>query len=269
MKNKTAASLAILFALIILGTWGNLWSITNHAYRDASPKDLQSHGQFGDAFGSLNALFTGLALAGLVYTAILQHRQTDAQTEQLKMQKAELAQQDVALKRQARQQFLTARLNAQTAILHSHGVAVQLGFGGLRPEAGRAQFAANCFEKMRSNILVLFRESQLPDDGTDWSPAVEKEAVRRHAVSLVRGLAVTCSRKSESTFTIPTDREINAVSEELEALLEIYPYAHPDIAQCVGAFAKTLRECRSDPATVIQQCQQIDDFWVAGRFPWF
>ena len=36
-----------------------------------APKDA---GQFGDSFGSINALFTGLAFAGIVFTILLQQR---------------------------------------------------------------------------------------------------------------------------------------------------------------------------------------------------
>ena len=55
MKNKTAASLAILFALIILGTWGNLWSITNAHTVMHRPKTCNRMANSVMHFGSLNA----------------------------------------------------------------------------------------------------------------------------------------------------------------------------------------------------------------------
>jgi hypothetical protein len=65
-------------------------------------RELESFGQLGDVFGSANALFTGLALVGLVYTVILQRAQTASQEQQLTLQRQEPS-------RQAREQFLTAR----------------------------------------------------------------------------------------------------------------------------------------------------------------
>jgi hypothetical protein len=46
--------------------------------KPSESRRLESYGQLGDVFGSVNALFTGLALVGLVYTVFLQHKQTDA-----------------------------------------------------------------------------------------------------------------------------------------------------------------------------------------------
>ena len=44
----------------------------------------ETRGQFGDAFGFVNALFSGLALAGVVYTILLQHAELRQNTKELK-----------------------------------------------------------------------------------------------------------------------------------------------------------------------------------------
>ena len=37
--------------------------------------DSEKQGQFGDQFGAVNALFSGLAFAGLIFTIILQKKE--------------------------------------------------------------------------------------------------------------------------------------------------------------------------------------------------
>lgn len=54
-----------------------------------SDKDIR--GTFGDQFGAVNALFSGLAFTGLIYTIILQRRDLTLQRRDLKLQRQELA----------------------------------------------------------------------------------------------------------------------------------------------------------------------------------
>ena len=61
---------------------------------------IEMLGQFGDMFGSLNVLFTGLALAALIYTILLQKEQNDLQSQQLEEQREELRLQREELKLQ-------------------------------------------------------------------------------------------------------------------------------------------------------------------------
>lgn len=53
--------------------------------------DKEIRGTFGDQFGAVNALFSGLAFAGLIYTIILQRRDLKLQRQDLKLQRDELA----------------------------------------------------------------------------------------------------------------------------------------------------------------------------------
>ena len=52
--------------------------------------DGNIRGTFGDQFGAVNALFSGLAFAGLIYTIILQRRDLELQRNDLKLQREEL-----------------------------------------------------------------------------------------------------------------------------------------------------------------------------------
>jgi hypothetical protein len=81
-------------------------------------------GQFGDLFGAVNALFSGLAFAGLIYTIQLQTRELDLQRQELQLQREEMrasrleqakaasAQEELVAK-----QVVSARINGLSAIV--------------------------------------------------------------------------------------------------------------------------------------------------------
>ena len=67
---RDAAILAVAVIVVQAGVYaGVAWMIPN----------LAARGQFGDAFGVTNALFSGLAVAGLICTLILQQVQMRSQ----------------------------------------------------------------------------------------------------------------------------------------------------------------------------------------------
>lgn len=67
-------------------------------------KDKDVRGTFGDQFGAVNALFSGLAFAGLIYTIILQRRDLALQRKDLALQRKELELTRDELKNQTEQQ---------------------------------------------------------------------------------------------------------------------------------------------------------------------
>ena len=52
--------------------------------------EIECRGQFGDSFGALNALFAGLAFAGVIYAIILQKKELGLQRDELGLQRKEL-----------------------------------------------------------------------------------------------------------------------------------------------------------------------------------
>lgn len=65
--------------------------------------NFETRGQFGDMFGAVNSLFSGLALAGVVYTVLLQQ-------EEIKRQRIEEHRNEVA--RQQQLELITKQLSA-------------------------------------------------------------------------------------------------------------------------------------------------------------
>lgn len=60
----------------------------------------EKQGQFGDQFGAVNALFSGLAFAGLIFTIILQKKELALQREELTQTREELKGQKEQLEEQ-------------------------------------------------------------------------------------------------------------------------------------------------------------------------
>lgn len=75
---------AVIFSTVLV-----LWVLTpvviNQFYLD-----IAHRGQFGDLFGSINALFSGLAFAGVIVAILLQREELKLQREELAANRAEL-----------------------------------------------------------------------------------------------------------------------------------------------------------------------------------
>lgn len=86
--------------------------------------DWQTRGQFGDVFGAANAVFSGLAFAGLIYAILLQREDLSLQRKELELTRQELQrsaaaqeQSEIALRAQASAAGRSARLAATNFLL--------------------------------------------------------------------------------------------------------------------------------------------------------
>ena len=119
--------------------------------------DWPTRGTFGDAFGAVNALFSGLALAGVVYAIILQRNELALQREELSATRAELErsasaqeQSEAALRQQVEAQNLAASLTALGSLLSYHD-SVTRGIGSSaekRQSHDRAKIIAGEMQKV-------------------------------------------------------------------------------------------------------------------------
>lgn len=83
--------ITILVIILIVG----LWLLTFFLLKDYSPTD---RGTFGDMFGSVNALYSGLALAGIMLSILLQRSEIKLQSLELKETRREFETQNETLK---------------------------------------------------------------------------------------------------------------------------------------------------------------------------
>ena len=72
-------------SLIIILSWFAWWGYANSAFADQT-----SRGQLGDLFGGVNAIFSGLALAGVVTAVILQSRELELQRKEMEKSREQL-----------------------------------------------------------------------------------------------------------------------------------------------------------------------------------
>lgn len=89
-------------------------------------------GTFGDLFGAINALFSGLAFAALIYTILLQRKEINQNKEEIVLNRKELsksvkAQQATskALISQAEQTHLTAKINAMNSLMSYYNSQIE------------------------------------------------------------------------------------------------------------------------------------------------
>lgn len=124
--------------------------------------DLMSRGQFGDMFGGINALFSGLAFLGVIYAIWLQREELSLQRKELELTRKELkrtaeAQEksERALSKQAESLKLTAKLNGLSSLMQLYiarrdvGIA-KYGHGGVEKQW---EEKASEVEKQIENII--------------------------------------------------------------------------------------------------------------------
>lgn len=75
------------------------WVASGYVVWHQFPK-MSDRGTFGDMFGSINSLFSGLAFAGLIIAILLQHKELQLQRDELSLTRGELSGQREQLKAQ-------------------------------------------------------------------------------------------------------------------------------------------------------------------------
>ena len=97
------------------------WIIT---YYSLSSLDKDDRGTFGDMFGGINSLFSGLAFCGIIISIIMQSEELKLQREEIKQNREELKgsriaqeQQGKSLERQAENLKISAKLSALNTLV--------------------------------------------------------------------------------------------------------------------------------------------------------
>jgi len=88
-------------------------------------RDWQQSGVFGDTFGALNAVFSGLAMGGLVLAILLQREELKTQREELRLQREELKLTRKELSRSAAAQEGQSDILIKTALIHGFSTVHQ------------------------------------------------------------------------------------------------------------------------------------------------
>lgn len=88
-------------------------------------------GTLGDMFGAVNALYSGLAFAGLLFTIVLQRQEIKMNRHEIELNRKELKKSTAAqthsqkaLQEQAIQTHLTAKINAMSTVINYYNIQI-------------------------------------------------------------------------------------------------------------------------------------------------
>ncbi|MDA8871410.1 hypothetical protein N9H89_01930 [Flavobacteriaceae bacterium] len=125
-ETKSKSGLLILMILIVVVIW-----ILSSFLIIFGLDNWSDRGTFGDLFGAVNALFSGLAFAGLIYTIVLQKQDLELQRKEIALNRTELkktskAQQhsEKALIEQVEQMKIASKLNALKTLIDYYNIQI-------------------------------------------------------------------------------------------------------------------------------------------------
>lgn len=85
MKKNKLIWFVVLGAILIVGLWLVSWILI-----DCNIENSTNRGEFGDKFGAINSLFSGLAFLGLIITLLFQKEELELQRQELAETRKEL-----------------------------------------------------------------------------------------------------------------------------------------------------------------------------------
>ncbi len=112
-KNENDNSIiigSIIITILIIGLWVATYFIL---------KDKPERGTLGDMFGITNALFSGLALGGIIFTILLQKKELGYQRDELSETRKEFVIQNKTLKTQRFENTFFNLLSIHNSIVSS------------------------------------------------------------------------------------------------------------------------------------------------------
>ena len=171
VENNTILKYAIGAAICVLV----IWALTFFLF---FIDDSEERGQIGDMFGVVNALFSGLAFAGLIITLILQKTELGLQRdeleqtrEELKNQRLEFETQNETLKYQRFENLFYNMLNLQQEIVaglryeyeadERSTVQVERGFNTEHKRVKREVVGRDVFRYLFTDVRIIFDNRRL------------------------------------------------------------------------------------------------------------
>lgn len=122
-------------------------------------------GQFGDTFGAVNALFSGLAFATLIYTMLLQRKELKLTLSEMSDQQQQMKIQNATLKKQQFEGTFFQLLALYGSVVENMRTESAMRTGVVLTAIGRTRIGL--FEReLRSEYVRLIdsREAGMPDD---------------------------------------------------------------------------------------------------------
>ena len=158
----------LAFAIVVVvSLWLGNWYVGTQWYSE------QTRGVFGDMFGAVNALFSGLALAGLVYAILLQRQEIALAKQDASRTKLMLDEQTKHLEEQNRRSELQAfettffqLLELLSSVTTQIDVKINLAGGSSKENSGKDSFV-EFVEYVKSSIRNEKAKNPVPM--TNWN----------------------------------------------------------------------------------------------------
>lgn len=132
-ENKTILVYISITLTIVLSAW-----LANYfLLKDLTP---EKRGTFGDMFGSVNAIFSGLAFGGVIITILLQKKELKLQRKELRETRKEFHIQNKTLKLQRFENTFFQLLNLHNEIVTKVQITKSIGHSKFQVFQGRAAF---------------------------------------------------------------------------------------------------------------------------------
>lgn len=159
-NNKETKSRLWIWIVVAIGVVLVLWGL-NWCGVSKFINEPTNQGTFGDMFGAVNALFSGLAFAGLIITLLYQREELKLQREELQETRKELKGQNKTMKRQRFENTFFNMLSLQQEIVANLSVEskeVKRGEVVIKNYKGR-----EVFEKIYEgiNVYVLYEQQSI------------------------------------------------------------------------------------------------------------
>lgn len=152
MKKHSLKIISVISILFVVGCW----LYTYNLLKDLDPT---VRGTFGDMFGGVNALFSGLAFCGIIITILLQSTELRLQREEIKANRAELErttnvqiEQGKSLNRQAENLKISAKLSAMNTLVNYYS-----------EKASEASKTINIVEKSKTSSYLNKAEKYIQE----------------------------------------------------------------------------------------------------------
>jgi hypothetical protein len=171
--------------------------------------------------------------------------------------------------RQAREQFLTVRLNARAAAAQLVTAKCSVRHSGPSEDVDSSfEVDLTALNKAEIAIEIIALEASQGFDGGVWTPSVEKESIRQYIVSIRRRYVAfwdACEQRGdrETTWT-----SIGTAIAQFKVLGEMFRFKYPDIYMQCEFVKEFLRRDQKDPSPAIGWCRAAENFFAQGQSPW-
>jgi hypothetical protein len=231
-------------------------------------KDAQDAGAIGDAFGGVNALFSGLAFSGLVVTLYMQRQELELQRNELRCTLDEHRKMAKAQEETEKRLFLSAYLNALESLRQISYARLYSPRVQDRPTIAMCQGLVYENRVVESLTAVLTNleptlRQLLPEHDQPSGPTIQQELDRLLfcVMTLWNFRLTTPEHPNQEMLSRSHAAELQAIDTALaECLAKITGKAHlliaqarEDLAQCHAAFWPQIGKARNQLQEAIEE----------------